>query len=103
VMQGHAAANMVPVVASNRIGNEQGKSCSIRFFGGSFITDHLGEKIAEADQVSEGVLVEEIDLRQAERYRLKWNLFRDRRPDLYADLLTLDGNTRHPELGRVRG
>ena len=102
VMQGHAAANLVPVVASNRIGSEQGKSCSLQFFGGSFISDHLGEKIAEADRDSEGVLVEEIDLRQAERDRLHWNLFRDRRPDLYGDLLTLDGKTRHPELQRTR-
>ena len=57
----------MPVLASNRIGNEQGKSCSIQFFGGSFISDHLGEKIAEADRASESVLVEEIDLRRAER------------------------------------
>ena len=102
VMQGHAAANLMPVVASNRIGSEQGKSCSLQFFGGSFISDHLGEKIAEADRDSEGVLVEEIDLRQAERDRLHWNLFRDRRPDLSGDLLTLDGKTRHPELQRTR-
>jgi N-carbamoylputrescine amidase len=87
---------MVPVVASNRIGVEQGKSCSLRFFGSSFIASPLGEKIAEADQVTESFFVAEIDLESAKRRRLHWNLFRDRRPDLYRELLSLDGEHCHP-------
>ena len=89
--QGHAAANVLPVAASNRIGVEQGDSCSLRFFGASFITDHLGEIVVEASEDERQVLVSEIDLTEARRYRDAWTLFRDRRPDLYSPLLTLDG------------
>jgi N-carbamoylputrescine amidase len=103
VMQGHAAANMVPIVASNRIGTEQGKSCSLRFFGSSFISNSHGEKIAEADQETESFLVTEIDLESANQSRIYWNLFRDRRPDLYRELLSLDGEHCHPAIVETPG
>lgn len=89
--RGHSAANVIPVAASNRIGFEQGESCHMRFFGSSFITDHLGEMVVEASQDERQVLVSEIDLGEARRYRDRFNLFRDRRPDLYSPLMTLDG------------
>ena len=98
VMQGHAAANVLPVVASNRIGVERDQGKSLRFFGASFVTDHLGQKIAEADQTSQSVLVADVDLEAANAYRLTWNLFRDRRPETYREILTLDGTTYPPGL-----
>jgi len=91
VMQGHAAANIVPVVASNRIGVEQGKTCTMTFYGSSFITDHTGAKLAEADRTSEQIVTASLDLERARAYRHWWGLFRDRRPDLYYPLLSLDG------------
>lgn len=93
--QGHSAANVIPVAASNRIGSEQGESCHMRFFGSSFITDHLGEIVVEATEDKRQVLVAEVDLAEARRYRDLWNLFRDRRPELYEPLLTLDGEHRY--------
>jgi len=94
-MQGHAAANVVPVIASNRIGTEYAtgeKSLELTFYGHSFIADHTGEIVAQADDVSESVLVHEFDLDAIRRYRDAWGLFRDRRPDLYQPLATLDGH-----------
>jgi len=91
VMQGHAAANLVPVVASNRIGLEQGKSCSVTFYGSSFIADHTGAKLEEADRSSESVITATLDLDAIQEARVSWGVFRDRRPDLYASLMTLDG------------
>jgi N-carbamoylputrescine amidase len=90
-MQGHAAANVVPLVASNRIGTEQGESCSITFYGGSFIADQTGAKVAEAGAAQQAVLTATFDLDEIRAQRASWGLFRDRRPDLYAPLLTLDG------------
>ena len=90
-MRGHAAANMVPVIASNRIGTEEGKNGSIRFYGAAFISDHMGELLGECDQESETVLVHDVDLDAANHYRLFWNLFRDRRPETYREILSLDG------------
>jgi N-carbamoylputrescine amidase len=92
VMQGHAAANLVPVVASNRIGVEQGDSCSLRFFGSSFVCDHRGQMLCSAGEDESEVLVHELDLQAATKYRLQWNLFRDRRPEMYREIMTLDGN-----------
>ena len=92
VMQGHAAANMVPVVASNRVGRECGASTEITFYGSSFITDGTGEILERADRVSESVLTSTFDLEELERARWGFGLFRDRRPDLYAILGTLDGD-----------
>jgi N-carbamoylputrescine amidase len=90
-MQGHAAANVMPLVASNRIGVEEGAQNTLTFYGSSFIASHTGEKIAEADRSSETVLTAEFDLDAVRRYRQAWGLFRDRRPDLYHPLLSLDG------------
>jgi N-carbamoylputrescine amidase len=90
-MQGHAAANVMPLVASNRIGVEEGAHYAMTFYGSSFIASHTGEKIAEADRTSESVLIAEFDLDAVRRYREAWGVFRDRRPELYYPLLSLDG------------
>ena len=94
VMQGHAAANCVPVVASNRVGREKGASCEVTFYGNSFICDHTGEMLRQSDGQTDGVITASLDLAKMERERLAWGLFRDRRPDLYGPVLSLDGNTR---------
>ena len=88
-MQGHAAANVMPLVASNRIGTEQGEKCAITFYGHSFIADHTGEVVAKADDRTESVLTATFDLDAVRRYRHAWGVFRDRRPDLYGPLLSL--------------
>jgi len=92
VMQGHASANLLPVIASNRIGFEEGESCSLEFYGSSFITDHTGAKVAEADRETPSVITADFDLEEIRRARVAWGVFRDRRPDLYGHLLTLDGH-----------
>jgi len=93
-MQGHAAANMVPLVASNRIGKEDGAAAQLTFFGASFIADATGAKVAEADGHSRAVLTATFDLDAVQAARASWGLFRDRRPDLYGPLLTADGRPR---------
>ncbi len=90
-MIGHSACNLVPVVASNRIGTERIDDSVINFYGSSFITDTTGEKIAEAGRTEEAVLVAGFDLDKASRQRVEWGIFRDRRPDLYKAILTYDG------------
>lgn len=90
-MIGHAACNLVPVVASNRVGKEKIDDSEIEFYGSSFITNGLGEKIAEAGRGEETVLVAEFDLDALSYQRIEWGIFRDRRPDLYKTLLTFDG------------
>ena len=92
-MQGHAAANLVPVAASNRIGTEIGESCAITFYGSSFIAGPTGEKVAEAGPDEPAVLTARFDFDQIRAQRAAWGLFRDRRPDQYAALLTSDGET----------
>lgn len=94
-MQGHSAANLTPVIASNRIGREAGKNAEITFYGASFITGSDGAKLTEAEVPDEMVLTADLDLEAARRQRLNWGVFRDRRPDLYAELLTLDGKLKH--------
>ena len=91
-MIGHAAVNQVPIVASNRIGSEEGYEVSNFFYGRSFITDFTGEIKAEASRDKEEILIAKIDLDEAEGFRNSWGIFRDRRPDLYRALLDLDGN-----------
>lgn len=91
VMQGHAAANVMPLVAANRIGVEQGSSCALTFYGSSFIADATGAKQAEAGRDEETVVIATFDLDACRRQRHAWGLFRDRRPELYRRLLTLDG------------
>ncbi|MCP5265559.1 MAG: N-carbamoylputrescine amidase [Burkholderiaceae bacterium] len=98
-MQGHAAANMVPVVAANRIGSETGigngnpqqRPLTNTFYGSSFIADHIGAKVAEANRSDESVLVHAFDLGAIQRARQAFGLFRDRRPGMYGALMTKDG------------
>ena len=92
-MQGHAAANMVPLVASNRIGEEQAEAATMRFYGASFIADATGAKVAEAE-AEQGVLTATFDLEAIRAARASWGFFRDRRPELYGPLQTLDGQTK---------
>ena len=91
VMQGHAGANLVPVVAANRIGREKGRATEITFYGSSFIADPTGAKVAEANRDEEAVLVAKFDRDELRQMRLSWGLFRDRRPELYRSLTSLDG------------
>jgi N-carbamoylputrescine amidase len=92
-MQGHAAANITPVIASNRIGREgaDGDPSTVTFYGSSFIADHTGALVAEADRASRTVLTHCFDLDALAEYRASWGLFRDRRPKLYGALRSLDG------------
>ena len=90
-MQGHAAANIMPLVASNRIGTEKGQQWSTTFYGSSFIADHTGAKIKEADRSGESVLTATFDLDAIREYRRAWGVYRDRRPELYGVMGTLDG------------
>ena len=93
-MQGHAAANIMPLVASNRIGLEQGSQWSVTYYGSSFIADHTGALVAEAGRAEKTILTAAFDLTAIDEYRRAWGVFRDRRPDLYGPLLTLDGCVR---------
>ncbi|EHK9546759.1 N-carbamoylputrescine amidase [Vibrio alginolyticus] len=85
-MQGHSAANLVPVIASNRVGTEVDDGIETTFYGCSFITDHTGAKIAEAPREGETIIYAEIDLATTAKARHAWGLFRDRRPDLYTSV-----------------
>ena len=93
-MQGHAATNLMPVIAANRIGLETvepseengGQKSELNFYGSSFMTDATGEVIASASRDKEEVLVESYDLNQLMEDRLSWGLFRDRRPECYHDI-----------------
>jgi N-carbamoylputrescine amidase len=89
-MQGHAAANMLPLVASNRYGREVGETNTISFYGSSFIANHTGELLAVAERDGDSVLSAAVDLEATRRYRTNWGVFRDRRPDLYRPLTELD-------------
>ena len=96
--QGHAAANLTPLIAANRYGLERSlqdpEGLYIRFYGSSFITDALGAKIAEAGESGDAVLTADFDLDQTASLRDNWFVFRDRRPELYGALVTYDGRTR---------
>ena len=81
-MQGHAVSNVIPVVAANRTGNEEGQI----FYGTSFIADHAGEIADELGRDEEGVILAEFDLDFLDRHRAAWGFFRDRRTDLYEVL-----------------
>ena len=95
VMRGHAAANIMPLMASNRIGRETAPDGrSDVFYGRSFIADHQGEKVQEMDRTEEGVRLQVFDLDLIRDLRQSWGLFRDRRPELYGALMTLDGRIR---------
>ena len=93
-MQGHAASNVVPVIAANRIGTENvfpspdnnNQESSLCFYGSSFITDPTGDIIAEADRKTQCVISAELDLDAAYELRMSWGLFRDRRPEMYSPI-----------------
>jgi N-carbamoylputrescine amidase len=91
VMRGHSAANLMPVVASNRIGTETIGESTITFYGSSFITDNKGQMLAVADRENEKILVADLDLDAYAVERASWGVFRDRRPEKYRPLMTLDG------------
>lgn len=93
VMQGHAAANLMPLIASNRVGKEKGESCELTFYGSSFMTNPTGEIIRKAKREEETVLINSFELEEIRALRTSWGIFRDRRPSQYAPLLTLDGKT----------
>jgi N-carbamoylputrescine amidase len=84
-MDGHAVCNHVPLAAANRIGQED----DLTFYGSSFIVDHRGRPLAEADRDTSEIIYAELDLAQATADRAGWGIFRDRRPDLYGDLTHL--------------
>ena len=92
VMQGHAAANLMPVIAANRIGTETvepcegngGQTSALNFYGSSIIADETGELISEASRDQEEILYSEFDLAELAQKRLEWGLFRDRRPEMYG-------------------
>ncbi|PNG30025.1 N-carbamoylputrescine amidase [Pseudomonas protegens] len=98
-MRGHAAANLLPVVAANRIGREVATSdptLHMDFYGSSFICDHKGSLLAAADRTTDGVLLHSLDLATMAEERRTWGIFRDRRPEMYGPLLSLDGQRIHP-------
>ena len=86
VMIGHSAANQIPIISSNRIGEEIEDDIKINFYGGSFITDHLGSIQVQMDSVTEGVISHEINVDEIRKFRQSWGNFRDRRPDLYKKI-----------------
>jgi N-carbamoylputrescine amidase len=96
--QGQAAANLTPLVASNRYGLERSlqdpEGLYIRFYGSSFIADPVGAKVAEAAEEGDAVLTATFDLDATAQMRDNWFVFRDRRPDLYGALVSLDGRPR---------
>ena len=93
-MQGHSAANLLPVVAANRIGTEKIEPCEenafqkseLTFYGSSFITDGTGDLIESASKTEETVLIHEFDLDELRDFRLSWGVFRDRRPEMYTQI-----------------
>ncbi len=89
VMQGHAGANLVPLIASNRIGREDGDSCGLTFYGSSFIADHTGAKVVEANRTEQAVITASFDMEEVRQARITWGVYRDRRPDLYQPLMSL--------------
>lgn len=91
VQQGHAGANLMPLIASNRIGREDQDNSYINFYGSSFIADQFGKKVAELNGTDEGVVTHTFDLDELEHIRSAWGSFRDRRPNLYGAIKTLDG------------
>jgi len=90
-MQGHSAANLIPVIAANRVGTETVEPCEenayqrseLTFYGSSFITDGTGDLLQTASKSEEAVLLQEFDLDELRDFRLSWGVFRDRRPEMY--------------------
>lgn len=95
-MQGHSAANLMPVIAANRVGIERVTSdednshqcSSLTFYGSSFITDGTGALLQSADRESDCVILQELDLDAIAELRMSWGVFRDRRPEAYRQITT---------------
>lgn len=93
-MQGHAATNIIPIIAANRIGLEKvepsiengNQTSSLLFYGSSFMTDETGAIIKQASRDKEEILLHEYDLEEIDKKRMEWGLFRDRRPSMYHDI-----------------
>ncbi len=92
-LQGHAAANIIPLLVSNRVGVESSGSTTITFYGSSIIADHTGDIVAEANRTEETVILATFDMNLVEQYRRTWGVFRDRRPRMYGVINTIDGQT----------
>ncbi len=86
-MKGHAAANIIPLIASNRVGTEKDENSSMTFYGSSFIADETGELCGELNREEENILVSEFNLDEIAKRRYSWGVFRDRRPEMYNVLL----------------
>ncbi|GIW29451.1 MAG: hydrolase [Meiothermus sp.] len=95
-MIGHAVANLCYLAAANRVGTEVVEGHTQTYYGSSFIADYMGNKLAEAGRSEETILLAELNLEEARAFRAGFGFFRDRRPELYGPLLTLDGKTRPP-------
>ena len=95
-MIGHAVANLCYLAAANRVGTEVVGGQTQTYYGSSFIADYMGNKLAEAGRSEEIILLAELNLEEARAFRAGFGFFRDRRPELYGPLLTLDGKTRAP-------
>lgn len=91
VMQGHAAANIMPLIAANRVGTEIGSSCQLTFYGSAFIAGPTGEIITSAGREEDSIITTSFDLDKIRALRTSWGIFRDRRPSQYGVLMTLDG------------
>ena len=91
-MQGHSAANIIPVAAANRVGTETVEPCgenayqksALEFYGSSFLTDETGELLARAGRDTEELIYAEYDFAVLREARLEWGVFRDRRPEMYG-------------------
>ena len=92
VMKGHAAANIMPVLAANRVGVETMGKSSMKFYGSSFIADQHGDFVTEMNREEEGIRFAEFDLSEIAKERFGWGVYRDRRTDLYEDLLKHDAS-----------
>ncbi len=90
VMCGHAAGNIIPVVASNRVGTEKDDNSSMTFYGSSFIANEDGDKIKELNRTEEGYLIAEFDFEKINSKRQGWGIFRDRRPEMYEAIKYMD-------------
>ena len=94
-MQGHSAANVIPVIAANRVGIEKinpdsgnaNQSSELTFYGSSFITDCTGELLETADRISDTIILQEFDLDECNVMRREWGVFRDRRPEMYGEIV----------------
>ncbi len=92
-MRGHAGCNIVPLVASNRIGREVApEGRDVTFYGSSFIADHTGQLLAKAGRDAEEIILATVDLDAIAELRRSWGIFRDRRPETYGAVATLGGS-----------